>query len=104
MTFFARNGMVCMSKELPNGEEEFRQLAPSEARERMKAIIEVAKHSIDVHGPSHSKSKFYEDFVDAYKRAIAAAEEQGPFEDPSSRRDRVNRRAKSVAMPSKRLE
>jgi len=70
----------------------------------MQALVEVAKRSSDVHGPNHSQSKFYENFIDGYKRAIVAAEEQGPYEDPSSRRDRVNRRPKSFAMPSKSLE
>jgi len=104
VSFYAENGMVCMRKELPDGKEEFKQLAPSEARIRMQALVEVAKRSSDVHGPNHSQSKFYENFIDGYKRAIVAAEEQGPYEDPSSRRDRVNRRPKSFAMPSKSLE
>lgn len=97
--FYAENGMVCMSKELPNGDEEFLQMPPSEARERLAGMEELAVHDRSIKGPDAETRKLYADLTTAMRKAIVAAEEQGPFEDESSRRDRVIRRKKTFLMP-----
>jgi hypothetical protein len=101
VSFWAENGMVCMSAKQDDGKEDFTQMPPSEAHGRRQAIIDMAKRAQDNGGLSAEKKKFYTDFIDGMRRVIAAAEEQGPYEDPSSRRDRVRRRAKQFGQYSR---
>jgi len=94
--------MVCTSAEMPDGSEDFRQVPPSEMRQRREGLIALAKRKMELEGPSELRRKVFTDFVDGLERVIKKAEEQGPFEDPSSRRDRVRRRAISVSRATNR--
>lgn len=101
VSFWAENGMVCMSAEQPDGSEDFTQIPPSEAHGRRQALLDMANRAHENGGLSQEKRKFYADFIDGLARVIRVAEEQGPYEDPSSRRDRVRRRAKQFGQYSR---
>lgn len=102
VAFWAENGMVCTSAEMPDGNEDFQQIPPSEMRQRREGLIELAKRKMELEGPNELRRKVFTDFVDGLERVIKKAEEQGPFEDPSSRRDRVRRRPISVSNATNR--
>ena len=96
-SFWAENGMVCQSRPAADGRrEDFRQTAPSEMRFRLRRIIDLAKHSREVNGVKHAKTKLYRQVIEGLEKVIAAAEHQGPFENESCRRDRARRVPKSV--------
>jgi hypothetical protein len=97
VSFWAENGSVCISAEQPDGSEEFKQVSVDEMRQRRDGLISLAKHKASLEGPSAVRNKIFADFVEGLDRVIKKAEEQGPFEDPSSRRDRVRRRQIQVS-------
>lgn len=102
VAFWAENGMICVSAEKSDGKEEFSQVPPSEMRQRREGLVALAKRKMELEGPSELRRKVLTDFVDGLERVIKKAEEQGPFEDPSSRRDRVRRRPISVSNATNR--
>lgn len=99
LSIWARNGYVCMSKELPNGEEEFDQTDVNTAKLRLEAIAEDTKAMQRSERPDYGRIRVNKQFMEAYAQVIQMAKEQGPFEYADMRRDRVRRRPVSVSVP-----
>lgn len=102
VAFWAENGMVCTSAEQSDGSEDFHPVPPSEMRQRREGLIALARRKMELEGPSELRLKMFTDFVDGLERVIKKAEEQGPFEDLQSRRDRVRRMPTSVSASTTR--
>lgn len=92
LSIWARNGFVCMSKELDNGEEEYDQVNTRSARARMKALGELTDAMRKQDHPDYAKIRTNQRFLSIYEDVIRQAEEQGPFEYEDMRRARVNAR------------
>ena len=73
-------------------------ISATEARKRMKELVEESKRIIQIHPGSAEdlRSFFYE-----LEQVIREAEEQGPPEVPDMLRERVRRRPSSIFIPSK---
>jgi len=100
VTFWAEDGAVCISRDV-DGAEDYKTLSAAEARIRRNAIIEFAKGTVSAGSPNEQQKNVLADFVDGLDRVIKKAEEQGPYEDLSSRRDRMRRRATSISIRTK---
>lgn len=98
LAIWAKNGYICMSKELDSGEEEFDQTDVKTAEMRLEAIADDTRAMEKMDRPNYSRIRVNKQFLEAYAKVIQEAKEQGPFEYADMRRDRVRRRPTTVAV------
>lgn len=100
LAIWAKNGSVCMSKELPSGEEEYDQVNTKDAKARLDALGEITAAMRKAPRPPYDAIRLNERFMSAYEQVIRQAEEQGPYEYEDMRKDRARRRAVQVSVPT----
>lgn len=95
LAVWAHNGIVCMSKELPDGKEDFTQMSVAQAVDRCTAIDDELKN-LRKNYPKSDNIPLYEKFLQAMNEVVLRAREQGAPEDKSAVRDRIRRRKTQV--------
>jgi hypothetical protein len=107
LSVWARNGIICLSHELPNGKEDFKQLSVGAAKVRYGAMNDELKRlrqEAHRHPKLRDQVHMLERFLSAMNTVIAKAEEQGPPENSDAIKDRLRRRKTQVSVPFTRAD
>jgi hypothetical protein len=107
LSVWAKNGIICLSHEMPNGKEDFKQLSVGAAKVRYGAMNDELKRLKQeaVHHPRlRDQAHMLERFLTAMNTVIARAEDQGPPESKDAIKDRLRRRKTQVSVPFTRAD
>ena len=88
-----------MSKELPDGKQDFKQQSIYQALETAEALSDELKEMRKRDKPDYNAIKLQQRFIDELLKVIDRAKDQGPPGSADIVRDKINRRRKVVSMP-----
>jgi hypothetical protein len=98
LRIWASNGIICMSRELPDGKEDFKQLSVVETEERAQSLgLELVAMKRNLCDKDVIKAQ--SDFLDQLHSVINHAKDQGPPENKDCVRARIRRRPTKVRVP-----
>lgn len=99
LSIWAHNGIICLSRELPDGKQDFKQQSIFQALDTAEALSDELKEMRKQDRPDYNAIKLQQRFVDELLKVIDRAKEQGPPQSADIVRDKINRRRKVVSMP-----